>query len=91
MIYAPKVYYFRTQKNGRQNGNQSYTKKYQIHVSCSFVYKLVYVDDQFCKPFKWYIVQDDIRKCDQYRTSILRSCEKRGKMKEKKSTILKVS
>lgn len=52
MIYAPKVYYFRTQKNGRQNGNQSYTKKYQIHVSCSFVYKLVYVDDQFCKPFK---------------------------------------
>ena len=52
MIYARKVYYFSTHKNGKQNGNQSYTKNHQIHVSCSFVYKLVHVDDQFCKPFK---------------------------------------
>ena len=83
MIYARKVYYFSTHKNGKQNGNQSYTKKYQIHVSCSFVYKLVYVDDQFCKPFKWYIVQDDIRKCVTSMTNIERQYWGHVKKEEK--------
>ena len=27
-----------------------YSKKYQDHVTCSFAYKLVYVDDKFTKP-----------------------------------------
>ena len=28
----------------------SYTKKYQDHISCSFAYKVVCVDDRFTKP-----------------------------------------
>ena len=32
----------------------SYTKKYQDHISCSFAYKVVYVDDRFTKPFVVY-------------------------------------
>lgn len=62
MIYADKIYYFSTQKNGRQNRDQSYTKKYQNYVSCSFVYKLAFFDDQFRRAFNSYIGQDDIRK-----------------------------
>ena len=32
----------------------SYSKKYQDHVSCSFAYKLVCVDDRFSKPIVVY-------------------------------------
>ena len=28
----------------------SYTKKYQDHISCSFAYKVVCIDDRFTKP-----------------------------------------
>ena len=32
----------------------SYTKKYQDHVPCSFVYKVVCIDDRFTKPIVVY-------------------------------------
>ena len=38
--------------NGKQNKNESYTNKYQKHVSCSYGRKLVCIDDKFSKPFK---------------------------------------
>ena len=44
--------------NGKQNLNESYTSKYQKHVSCSYGYKLVCVDDKFSKPFKSYLCED---------------------------------
>ena len=34
-----------SEDNGKQNPNESYTNKYQKHVACSYVYKLVCVDD----------------------------------------------
>ena len=33
-----------------ENYEDSYSKKYQNHVSCSFAYKLICVDDEFTKP-----------------------------------------
>ena len=41
--------------NGKQNPDESYTNKYQNHVGCSFVYKIVCVDDQFSKVYKLYL------------------------------------
>ena len=33
-----------------ENYEGSYSKKYQDHISCSFAYKLVFVDDELTKP-----------------------------------------
>ena len=44
--------------NGKQNQNKSYTSKYKKHVSCSYGYKLVCVDDKFSKSFKSYLGKD---------------------------------
>ena len=38
---------------------QSYTKKYQKHIACSYGYKLVCLD-KFSKPFKAYIGKDAV-------------------------------
>ena len=35
-----------SENKGKQNPNDSYTKKYQKHVASSYGYKLVLVDDQ---------------------------------------------
>ena len=37
-----------------ENYIYSYTKKYQDHVSCSFAYKAVCIDDRFAKPIVVY-------------------------------------
>ena len=34
-----------------RNNNTSYFEKYQKHISCSFAYKVVCIDDKFGKPF----------------------------------------
>ena len=38
--------------NGKQNSDEFYTNKYQKHVTCSYGYKLVCIDDTFSKPFQ---------------------------------------
>ena len=43
--------------NGKQSPNECHTNKYQIHVACSYGYKLVCVDDKFSKPFKSYLAK----------------------------------
>ena len=40
------------QDNGKQNPEEPFISKYQKHIACSYGYKLVYVDDNFSKPFK---------------------------------------
>ena len=40
------------ENNGKQNSEQSYTKKYQNDIACSYRHKLVCVDEKFSKPFK---------------------------------------
>ena len=54
LIYADFESILVPQNNGKQNPNESYTNKYQKHVACSYVYKLVCVEDKFSKPFKSY-------------------------------------
>ena len=39
---------------GAESCEGSYTKKYQDHVPCSFVYKVVCIDDRFTKPIVVY-------------------------------------
>ena len=45
---------------GKQNPNESYTKKYLKHVASSDGYKIVCVDDKFSKPFKSYLGKDAV-------------------------------
>ena len=52
MIYADFESILVPEDNGKQNTNESCTNKYQKHVSCSYGYKLVFVDYKFRKPFK---------------------------------------
>ena len=43
------------QNNGKQNLDESYTKKYQKYISCSYGDKLVCFDDNFSEPFELYL------------------------------------
>ena len=43
----------RVQKTNR-DVNASYSEKYQEHISCSFSYKIVCIDDRFSKPAVLY-------------------------------------
>ena len=52
MIYADFESILALEDNGKQNPIESYTKKYQKHIACSYGYKLVCVDDKFSKNFK---------------------------------------
>ena len=37
--------------HGKQNQDESYVNKYQIHVACCYGYKLVCADDKFSELF----------------------------------------
>ena len=37
-----------------KDSNASYTKKYQEHIPCSFVYKVVYIRNRFSKAVVFY-------------------------------------
>ena len=60
MIYADFESILVPENNGKQNLLQSYTKKYQKHVACSYGYNLVCVDDKFSKPFESYLGEDAV-------------------------------
>ena len=44
-----------TEHNAKENPGESYTKKYQKHVGCSYAYKLICVDNKVRKSFKSYL------------------------------------
>ena len=48
------------QDNRKQNPEVSFMKKYQKHVTSSYGYKLVCVDDKFSKPFQTNLAEDDV-------------------------------
>ena len=48
------------ENNGQKNPEESYTNKYQKHITCSYGYKLVYVVNKFSKLFETYLVEDAI-------------------------------
>ena len=52
MIYADFESILVPEDNGKQNPDESYTNIHQKHVSRSYVYILVCVDERFSKPFK---------------------------------------
>ena len=49
------------EKNGNQNSEQSYTKKYQKDITCCYDYKLECVDDKATKLFKTYLGKDSVQ------------------------------
>ena len=46
--------------NKKENLDEWYLNKYQKHVACSYDYKLVSVDDKFCKSFQSYFGEDAV-------------------------------
>ena len=60
MIYADFESILVPEDNEKQNPNEFYTNKYQKHVSCSYGYKLVCIDDKFNKYFKSYLGKDAV-------------------------------
>ena len=58
MIYANFGSILVPEDNVKQNPNEPYTEKYQKHVTCSYGYKLVCVDNKFSKPFKSCLGED---------------------------------
>ena len=60
IIYADFESILAPENNGKQNPEESCSKKYQKHIACSYGYKLVCVHDKFNKPFKAYLGKDTI-------------------------------
>ena len=46
------------ENKGKKYLNESYTNKYQKHVTCSYAYELVCVDDKFSNVLKSYLGED---------------------------------
>ena len=53
-IYADLKSFLKWVQSNDRNINISYTEKYRKHISCSFAYKVVCVDDKFSKPVVLY-------------------------------------
>ena len=49
-------------RDSNRSDNASYTEKYQVHIPCSFAYKVVCVDDRFSKPVFLYSPKNAIFK-----------------------------
>ena len=49
MIYGDFESILVLEDNGKQNPEESYMKKYQKRIACSYSYKSVFVDDNFYK------------------------------------------
>ena len=60
MIYEYFYSILVPESNGKKNLDETYTKKYEKHVACSYGYKLLCIDDKFSKPFKLYLGKDAI-------------------------------
>ena len=50
MIHSNFESLLEPEDKGKQNPDESYTKKCQKHVVCSYGYKLACVNDKFSKP-----------------------------------------
>ena len=60
IIYAEFGNILVPRNNGKQIPEEIYANKYQKHITCSYGYKLVCVDDKFDKPFKTYLDEETI-------------------------------
>ena len=60
MIYAYFESILVLEDDGKQNPDETCTNKYQKHVTCSYGYKLGFIDDKFSKFFKSYLGEDAV-------------------------------
>ena len=60
MVYVDFESILLSEEWKKKNLDEPYTQKYTKHVSCSYGYKLIYIDDKFSKPFRsfWSEVKD---------------------------------
>ena len=66
----------------------SYAKKYQDHITCSFAYKLVCVDDEFTKPIVVFRVKNAAYKFIEAILKEYHYCKKVMKKHSNKSLIM---
>ena len=59
-------------KRNNSKNNTSYNEKYQDHIPCSFLYKVVCIDDRFSKPVVLYRGKNAIKK---FVEAILKDCD----------------
>ena len=69
-------------RDSNRSDNASYTEKYQVHIPCSFAYKVVCVDDRFSKPVVLYSPKNAIFK---FIETILKEYDCRKKFTKKHS------
>ena len=74
MIYAEFGSILVPEDNEKQNPAEFYTNKYQKHVTCSYGYNLVCVDDKFIKPFKSYLGENAVYKFIKSRVEESKFC-----------------
>ena len=60
MIYADFGSILVSEDNENENPNESYTRKYQKHVACSYGYKLLCVKEKFSEAFNSYLGEDTV-------------------------------
>ena len=60
IIYADFESILVSEDNGKQNSEESYTKKYQQHIAWGSGYRFALVDNRFTKPFKTYLGIDGV-------------------------------
>ena len=60
IIYADFESILVPENTWKQNPEESYTKKYQKNIACSYGYKQVCINDEFSKPFKTYFGNDAV-------------------------------
>ena len=58
MVYGVFESILVPEDNGKQNPKETNMNKYQKHIACSYGYRLVCVDDNFCNTFKTYLGAD---------------------------------
>ena len=60
IIYADFESILVSEDNGKQNSEESYTKKYQQHIAQGSGYRFALVDNRFTKPCKTYLGIDGV-------------------------------
>ena len=60
IIYADFEGILGPKNDGKKNPEESYTNKYQKHITCCFGYEVVCYDDKFSKPFKPYFGENAV-------------------------------
>ena len=77
IIYADFESVLVPEDNGKQNSEESYTKKYQKHIACSYGYKLVCVDDKFSKHFTVYNFVNSMIEESRYCSEVIKKLLKK--------------